>query len=175
MSIHLYEITGRKKSTDKEPAGKIFRMKIFAPNSVVARSRFWYFLSQAHKLKKASGEIISVHQIFEKNPNHVKNFGMWLRYDSRSGTHNMYKEYRDTTLTGAVEKMYAELASRHRARKSSIQIVRTAVVKAADCKRPNTQQFLQSDIKFRLMHRVPRASSKEFRKTYKAQRPCTFF
>jgi len=87
-------------------------MKIFAPNSVVARPRFWYFLSQAHKLKKASGEIISVHQIFEKNPNHVKNFGMWLRYDSRSGTHNMYKEYRDTTLTGAVEKMYAELASR---------------------------------------------------------------
>jgi len=87
----------------------------------------------------------------------------------------MYKEYRDTTLTGAVEKMYAELASRHRARKSSIQIVRTAVVKAADCRRPNTQQFLKSDIKFRLMHRVPRASSKEFRKTFKAQRPCTFF
>jgi len=174
-NIHLYEITGRKKSTETEKAGQIFRMKIFAPNSVVARSRFWYFLSQAHKLKKASGEIISVHEIFETNPNFLKNFGMWLRYDSRSGTHNMYKEYRDTTLTGAVEKMYAELASRHRARKSSIQIVRTAVVKAADCKRENTLQFLKRNLSFRLMHRVLRPSAKEFRKTFKAQRPCTFF
>ncbi len=196
---------------------------------------------------------------------------MWIRYDSRSGTHNMYKEYRyvsrscldrpthhlhlsprhdltlfvpvcdlrsDTTLNGAVEKMctyfvphcdspfrspsiprsapsgepkrrrlvagsmgsrklvdcnrhrpttdsvqfssiiqpqricptpdpsdvsastesseliprmlllccYAlcldsDLASRHRARKSSVQIVRTAVVPVKNCKRPNILQF----------------------------------
>ena len=25
-----------------------------------------------------------------------------LRYDSRSGTHNMYREYRDTTRAGAI-------------------------------------------------------------------------
>jgi large subunit ribosomal protein L18Ae len=43
--------------------------------------------------------------VFEKNPNTIKNFGMWIRYDSRSGTHNMYKEYRDCTVNGAVEKM----------------------------------------------------------------------
>merc|ERR1711977_584014 len=28
-------------------------------------------------------------------PRKVKNFGIWIRYDSRSGTHNMYKEYRE--------------------------------------------------------------------------------
>jgi ribosomal protein L20A (L18A) len=27
------------------------------------------------------------------------------RYDSRSGTHNMYKEVRDTTLNNAIEKI----------------------------------------------------------------------
>jgi hypothetical protein len=27
---------------------------------------------------------------------------LWLRYDSRSGTHNMYREYRDLTTAGAV-------------------------------------------------------------------------
>jgi len=36
----------------------------------------------------------------------VKNFGVWVRYQSRTGYHNMYKEYRDTTLNGAVEQLY---------------------------------------------------------------------
>merc|ERR1739838_770832 len=141
----------------------------------IARSRFWYYLSLLKKVKRANGEIVGVNQIYEKNPNSIKNYGMWLRYDSRSGTHNMYKEYRDVTPTGAVEQMYSELASRHRARKSSIQIVRTATVEAKDCKRPRVQQFHDNDIKFRLCHRIPRASSKAFKKTFKATRPATFF
>ena len=37
------------------------------------------------------------------------------------------------------------MASRHRARKSTIQIVRTGVVPAADCKRKNTIQFQVGD------------------------------
>ena len=41
-------------------------------------------------------------QIFEKKPLRIKNFGVWLRYDSRSGTHNMYREYRDLTVASAV-------------------------------------------------------------------------
>jgi ribosomal protein L20A (L18A) len=41
------------------------------------------------------------------------------------GYHNMYKEYRDTTLNGAVDQMYSEMASRHRVRFPCIQ-VRTA-------------------------------------------------
>ena len=48
-------------------------------------------------------------QIFEKNPTKIKNYGIWLRYQSRTGYHNMYKEYRDTTLNGAVEQMYIEM------------------------------------------------------------------
>ena len=28
--------------------------------------------------------------------------GVWLTYDSRSGTHNMYREYRDLTVSGAI-------------------------------------------------------------------------
>jgi len=45
-------------------------------------------------------------QIFEKKPTTVKNFGVWVRYQSRTGYHNMYKEYRDTTLNGAIEQLY---------------------------------------------------------------------
>jgi len=35
----------------------------------------------------------------------VKNYGIWVRYMSRTGFHNMYKEYRDVTLNGAVEQV----------------------------------------------------------------------
>ena len=41
-------------------------------------------------------------QVYERKPTVVKNFGVWLRYDSRSGTHNMYREYRDVTVAGAI-------------------------------------------------------------------------
>ena len=38
-------------------------MRIFAPNDVVAKSRFWYFLGKLRKIKKANGEIISLNQV----------------------------------------------------------------------------------------------------------------
>merc|ERR1712071_709672 len=144
-------------------------------NSVLARSRFWYYMSLMKKVKRVNGEIVSIKELFEKNKNHVKNFGMWIRYDSRSGTHNMYKEYRDLELVGAVKQMYEELSGRHRARKSSIQIVRTAVLKPSECKRETSTQFHDSKIKFRLNHRLSRPSAKKYRKTFKAAAPGSFF
>ena len=38
-------------------------MRIFAPNHVVAKSRFWYFVSQLKKMKKSSGEIVYCGQV----------------------------------------------------------------------------------------------------------------
>lgn len=38
-------------------------MRIFAPNTVVAKSRFWYFLTQLRKVKKANGEIVSINVV----------------------------------------------------------------------------------------------------------------
>ena len=87
-------------------------------------------------------------QIFEKKPTATKNFGLWVRYQSRTGYHNMFKEYRDLTLNGAVDQMYTEMASRHRVRSHQIHIIKTTVVKAADCKREAITQFLDSKIKY---------------------------
>lgn len=82
--------------------------------------------------------------MFETNKNIIKNYGILIRYDSRSNTHTMYKEFRDVSLVGAIEKMYSDMAARHRARKSSIQIVNTQVIKSADVKRPALLQYLVS-------------------------------
>lgn len=58
----------------------------------------------------------------------VKNFGIWIRYDSRSGTHNMYKEYREMSRTAAVEALYQDMAARHRSRFRSIHVRLTSAL-----------------------------------------------
>ena len=52
----------------------------------------------------------------------MKNFAIWLRYNSRSGTHNMYKEFRAMSRAEAVDLMYQDMAARHRARFGSIHV-----------------------------------------------------
>lgn len=170
-------IAGRRKPDDKHPESEqvIYRMKLFAPNIVKARSLFFYYMSRINKIKRANGEIVQQQQITERNSNHIKNYGFWIRYDSRSNTVNMYKEYRDITLTGAVQKMYADLSSKHRARKSNVQILRTAELTNAQCKRDNAKQFHESKLKFRLLHRIPRPSDKQHKKLFKRTRPTSFF
>lgn len=143
--MRLYQVVGRKAPTKTDEAPPAYRMKLFAPNEVTAQSRFWYFMHQMRKMKKTTGEILDVNEITEKNSRYVKNYGIWIKYNSRSGTHNMYREYRDTNLNGAVDNLYNDMAGKHRARSKSIQIIRTAVLKKKeDCKRPNTLQFLVS-------------------------------
>eukprot|EP00794_Sanderia_malayensis_P005990 gene5990-6686_t len=166
-----YKIIGRHIPTEKQPRPALYRMRIFAKNDIVARSRFWYFLSKLKKVKKANGEIVTCEQIHEKSPTCVKNFGIWLRYDSRSGSHNMYREYRDTTVCGAVSQCYMDMAARHRARKTSIQIMKVEVVPANKCKRPHITQFHNSKIRFPLTHRVVKS---QFKSTFVAKRPSTF-
>ncbi|CEP22011.1 unnamed protein product [Cyberlindnera jadinii] len=146
-------------------------MRIFAPNVVVAKSRYWYFLQKLHKVKRASGEIVSVNVISEAHPTKVKNFGIWIRYDSRSGTHNLYKEFRDVTRVGAVETMYQDLAARHRARFRSIHILKVVELeKTEDVKRQYVKQFLTKDLKFPLPHRVTKTKA-----IFAPKRPTTFY
>merc|ERR1711884_683402 len=97
-----------------------------------------------HKVRKIQGEIISTSEIFEKKTGSIRNYGIILRYLTRTGTVNMYKEYRDTTLCGAVSQMYMEMAGRHSANKESIQIIRTSILKDSDVKRNQTAQFTKS-------------------------------
>ena len=40
----------------------------------------------------------------------------------RSGTHNMYREYRDLTVSSAITQCYRDMGARHRARAHAIQV-----------------------------------------------------
>eukprot|EP00049_Salpingoeca_infusionum_P016910 m.351152 g.351152 ORF g.351152 m.351152 type:complete len:178 (-) comp16180_c0_seq1:103-636(-) len=172
QQLKQYEVIGRKLPTDTDTCPPLYKMTIFAPNETTAKSRFWYFLSQLKKMKKSTGQIVNIKQVFEKRSGVIRNYGIWLRYDSRSGTHNMYREIRDVSLVGAVTTLYREMAARHRCRDRSIQIIRTDTVAAKDCKRPSTLQLLNSKIKFPLPHRIVPSMIKS---KFAAKRPSTFF
>ena len=75
---------------------------------------------------------------------------LFTRYDSRSGTHNMYREYRDLTVSSAITQCYRDMGARHRARAHAIQIIRCEVVPAGKCRRPLVTQMHDSKIKFPL-------------------------
>lgn len=40
-TLKEYYVVGRKQPTKTDPEPQIYRMRIFAPNEVVAKSRFW--------------------------------------------------------------------------------------------------------------------------------------
>uniref|UniRef100_A0A2K6DBN4 60S ribosomal protein L18a n=1 Tax=Macaca nemestrina TaxID=9545 RepID=A0A2K6DBN4_MACNE len=141
-TLREYKVVGRCLRTPKCHTQPLYRMQIFAPNHVVAKSRFWYFVSQLKKMgRKSSGETVYCGQVFETRPLPVKNFGIWLRCDSRSGTHNMYREYRKLTTAGAVTQCYRDTGARHRARAHSIQIMKVEEIAASKCRRPHKPRF----------------------------------
>ena len=41
----------------------IFKMNVFAPNKVVAKSRFWYYMSMLNRVKKANGEVLQISEV----------------------------------------------------------------------------------------------------------------
>ena len=173
MPFHEFQIIGRHVPTERDANPKIYRMRIFARSAIHARSRFWYFLSTFKKVKKATGEILSCNEIFEKRPNQVKNFGVAARYASRTLEHNLYKEYRDTSRVGAITQFYHNMAGSYRARFRNIQILSVDQIAASQTRRANTKQFHNNTIRFPLPHRVLKAPHRKFKATFKASRPST--
>lgn len=54
---------GRRKPTEQEENPPVYRMRIFAPNPVVARARFWYFMRTLKKLKRVNGEVLAFSEV----------------------------------------------------------------------------------------------------------------
>jgi len=67
------------------------------------------------------------------------------------------------------------MAGNHRASPDTISIIRTAVLNKKDeIRRPRSNQFRDSKLKFPILRTVTRASHKRYRTIFKANRPNTF-
>ena len=70
-------------------------------------------------------------------------------------------------------KLYQEMAGRHRAQPGSIQIINTAVLKPAQCRREHVKEMHDSKLKFPIIRKLPHVPMK-LRSTFNAKRPMTF-
>lgn len=174
LAPHLtqYHIVGRAIPTEKNSEPHVYRMCIFAKNAANAKSRFWYFMKTINKIKKSKGEILACDILRERSPLVAKTYGVLLRFESRKGTHNMYKEYRDTSKEGAISQLYSEMAGSHRARASQIQIIRISQISSEFVKRPHIKQLLKKRVRFPALH-IPMISP-QYKNIFAAQRPTTF-
>ena len=106
----------------------------------------------------------------------MKTFGIVCTYKSKFGYHTLYKEFRSTSLTGAVDQLYSDMVGRHKAQRESLVIVRTTEIKGDVeklSKRAYTKQIVKEGIKFPLLQRRIRPP-KAFRKVFHAHRPNLF-
>lgn len=180
-----FYVVGRALPSEKCPEPELFRMRVFARDQVLARSKFWYFMKRQHKVRKCQGEIVSTSEIFEKNASCIRNYGIFFRYLTNTDTVNMYKEYRSNTLCGAVSQLYIDLAGKHSGRAETVQIIRTKVIKKLavpgeeatqpTLRRANTIQFTaKGESKFPKTDRRIRAPIAAYKSTFKATRPVLF-
>merc|ERR1719329_720759 len=112
MKYHQYYLVGRKSPKTEDESPPVYRMKMWATDHVRAESKFWYYMARLQKVKRSNGQLIHCTEIFEKKPTQTANYGVWIRYQSRTDYINMYKEFRDVSLNGAIEQMYDEMGSR---------------------------------------------------------------
>jgi large subunit ribosomal protein L18Ae len=84
----------------------------------------------------------------------------------------MYKEYRDLTRADAVVSCYQDMAARHSARFSSIQIIKVAEIKTEDVRRPYIKDLIVPGLKFPLPHRIMKPTGRS--SIFAGKRPNTF-
>ncbi|KAJ4886705.1 60S ribosomal protein L18a-1 [Raphanus sativus] len=120
--------------------------------------------------------MLAISEIVEKNQPPRRSTTMVSGCFTRAelGTTTCTRSSVNTTLNGAVEPMYTEMASRHRVRFPCIQIIKTATVSASLSKRESTKQFHNSKIKFPLVFRKVRPLTRKLKTTYKASKAQSF-
>lgn len=63
LQLKEYNVVGRAYPSEKVPTPALYRMRIFANDEVVAKSRFWYFAKKLKKIKKTNGEIVCCQRV----------------------------------------------------------------------------------------------------------------
>ena len=167
-------VFGRRLPIETNPEPEVIVVRVFAVNQAVAKSKFWKLNKRDHKLKKRDAEIVKVTEVFEGNNTVPKNYGVYLKYRSRTGFHNTFKEFRATSLKEAVNQMYDEMGGNYKCSSDRIQIIQAHELAKEQLKvrNPRCLQWNDSEnIKFPLWKRSARHTHKQYNTDFAANRP----
>merc|ERR1711972_856848 len=109
---------------------------------------------EANRAKKSTIQILRVQKRGQEYGGRAETFGFCLNYQSRTHRVGMYKEIRATTETEAANKLVADLAGRHRAKSSSIQITACREVPKSKVRRLINKQLTNELVSFRYPYNV---------------------
>ena len=170
-------VFGRALPTEKTPNPAVIVVKVIAPNEAVARSRFWKLNKRDHKLKRSHGEVLKIQEVHEKTKTITKNFGVFLKYRSHTGVHNMFKEYRDVSMRGAIDQMYNEIAGNYKASSERVDIIKTVELNKEELKirNPRCLQWVDTEsIQYPLWRKTARPTHSKYSSHFAKRRPVVF-
>ena len=163
MRPHLkhYQVVGRATPSEKEQKPTVYKFEVFAPNFVVAKSKFWKLMRDKYKVKATSGDILSCRVVRDKTIA-ARNYSVnMVYYSQKCGYTQLTKQFRDVSKAGAVSKAYNDLASRHRAKYVNVEVLSVKSVENKDVIRPFVAQFTKPRVAFPLLNRRVQPSRKE--------------
>jgi len=164
-----YQVVGRETPSTSKPTPTVYKYEVFAPNFVVAKSRFWRLMKDKNKVKITNGDILSCKTVRDRKIA-ARNYAVSLVYYSqKSGYTSMVKEFRDVSKTGAVSQAYNDMAARHRARYPQIEILTVKSVPNSAIRRASVKQFHSSKLSFPLLHKRPKTTAKKDRVIFRAK------
>ncbi len=156
-----YQVIGREQPSEKNPSPTAYKYEVFAPNFVVAKSRFWKIMNDKNKIKSTNGDTLSV-KVVKDSKIAARNYAVDIVYYSqRCGFTHMSKEFRDVSKAGAVSQAYHDLASRHRARYLNVEVLGVKSIPNHECRRLNIIQFHKAKLSFPLLHRGIKSARKD--------------
>ena len=170
MRPHLkhYQVVGRATPSESNQSPTVYKFEVFAPNFVVAKSKFWTLMRDKNKVKATKGDILSC-KVVKDRKIAARNYSVDIAYYSQKcGYTQMTKEFRDVSRSGAVSQAYNDLASKHRARYQSIDVLGVKSVSGDNCIRPFVKQFNNPKLAFPLLHRRVQPNRKD-RAIFKAK------
>ncbi len=170
-------VFGRVKPTEENPNPEIIVVNVFGRNTAFARSRYWKTNRVLNKIKRSQGEILKIQEIFDSGKLRAKNFGIFLKYRSRTGVINCFKEYRDVNLAGAIDQMFNEMGGNYSVNNQGVEIIRTVVLQEDQLKlrNPRCKQWMNTkEIKYPLWKRSARRTHSKYETTFAHNRPVCY-
>ena len=159
--LRHYQVIGRETPTEANPDPTVYKFEVFAPNFVVAKSRFWRMMRQKNKVKSTHGDVLSC-KVVKDAKIAARNYLVDIAYYSqRCGFTRMVKEFRDVSKAGAVSQAFHDLASRHRARYHNIELLEVKSIANHEVRRLNISQYHAANLSFPLLQRRVKAARKD--------------
>jgi len=168
--VKHYQVVGRETPSEKNQSPTVYKYEVFAPNFVVAKSRFWRLMKDKNKIKATNGDILLC-KVVKDRKIAARNYAVTLAYYSQKcGYTHMTKEFRDVSKAGAVSQSLNDMASRHRARFAQIEVLNVKSIPDAACKRMYVKQFHSPKLAFPLLSKPAKKTARKDRQIFKAKR-----